>query len=146
MIDEVYVQEWVSEGFQERCSPFVLGYLCPPAPGWLCVGVPRSQCPHAEAGGLGAVELPYPARTMLLRARLAQCLQELFEIQIHGRGEAARRQEEGGKQSSHCASLALVPKLCTPWRCRAWAPLGSCSQMGLAGVDDGLGQVHIPEV
>lgn len=54
---------------------------------------------------------------------------------------------EGGREAGFplCANLAPVLEPCTPWRCRAWAPLGFCSWLGRAGGDSGLGWVIIPE-
>lgn len=67
-----------------------------------------------------------------------------------GRGEGCQEpgwRGEGGREARLplFANLAPVPESCTPWRCRAWAPLGSYSRLGWAGVDSRLGWVSIPE-
>lgn len=67
-----------------------------------------------------------------------------------GRGEGCQEpgwRREGGREARLplYANLAPVPEPCTPWRCRVWAPLGSCSRLGRAGGDSGLGWVSIPE-
>lgn len=121
------------EGSQERRSFSALGHqeLCSTATGWWWLGAPRARCLRAGAEGWEqAAALPKQCSSM-------QSLAGAFMIYLKfksmprpsGQGEGCQEpgwRRGGGRKAGLplCASLALLPELCTLWRCRVWAPLG----------------------